>query len=1059
MRFLFTLCLCTLWSFSVYAQTPTSSTALIQCGCGSSSVTTASLSDVEARMLRGIPAYIVLRGQRFGGVFGESVGAGSGALPGGYDIPLFPNILGSTLLGGGISLQTANLYGTLIGPFKAGLPTIATIVAEVVDAFGDVVKNESGSYAVLSLGSSESSVSANTFETRPVYYPGGRIQYRYLPNIQVVPDQAGIGRTGQALQARSQNGRFEWEGVNIGGIAGTTLTLAVRHISLPTCGCPVQVSLQGGYADYCTFASQNINLNRNTKILPNAEGPFAVPGRIGSYTGSAPHMMINETVSFPYTEPGYSGITIVLRDRFNNLASFSTKATLSIGVDKAKSIVVGDVSVSKVQWGLGKEGRESITGRATNTNKDIISSAVMSPQIMSHLATFPFFKVMGATANNVSLIASINSDPTLEALRIGVEFLSTFATVSVFPGSAVALAPVLIPDIYNRNALTRIPGRFYTGRTNKPDPRTWFYVQAIDEYGNRADGGPNAYNGGTASITFQAPENGLPRASGVSANAFYTPNGFQFSPSSDRYVKANAQRYTARGTSAIAVNGLYTFNDFTAFGAVSLDQLGNDIVLTFEDTNLPGFVPCSNCGSLGRPILPPITTATTTFIQTPLISIVVPEATQDGEPKNGAQRLSENTLLLHERSATYISSNRTLETGSLRVERPITARSNDIVVAYTLRYVSIDSTFNGIPVASTFVPTSRTFDLPNIGRGAPLLLPIPITLPAPFLSPLIFPPFPTPSPFIINGLQNGDLSPRTTPVGRSTQIVNITPQGQPNIFFLDDGVTSQLVNFTARWSDQAFPRTPGRQGLRAVIIKLLNPDNQNATIYSVDESSGKDTALVFLVDPPPEPPVITNAIQDKVLLRPNGSTPTEDRIELEFPQWRQDQVPGSVFYDDNYDPLTYTASSSDPTKVIARIVAGDLTVVSPGTTGRPTLYYAAQPGTPETSVVITAVANDGTTSSDGRLHIATDQFNIRIRNSVTSVESGTANNKAGLSVSPNPANNEASIKFSLPETADVHVEVLSVQGTPVISIDAGAWHRESSVLFCQPSDSPPGCIL
>ncbi len=1037
MRHLYTLVLCAVQTISLLAQT---STSPLQCGCG----TNATISTTEANLRRGIPAYIVLRGQRFGGVFGEPVGAGSGAIRGGYDIPLFPNNVGSTLFGGGISVNTANRYGAFIGPFKAGLPTNATIIAEIVDVFGNVVTSESGSLAVLNLGSTN--LRPNTFETRPVYYPGGQVQYRYLPNVQAINPQA--------LQARSRNGRFEWEGVNIGGIAGTTLALTVSHTNLPMCGCPVQIALQGGYADNCAFATQNINLSTTNTIYPNAQGPFAVPGSVGgrmspsrrlveAYSGSTPQIIIGETVSFSYSEPGYNSIAVILRDRFGNLASFGTTATVSIGVDRSKSTVVGDIAVSKVTWGFD-------AGSSGSIRADF--SPVNSPQIMSHTATFPHFKITGATANNVSLMVNINPDPTLEALRIGVENLGTFATVNVSPGRAVAIAPVLTPNLYNGNLLSRIQSRFFIGRSNKEDPRTWFYLQALDEYGNRVDGGPNAYNDGIATITFTPPENGLPRAEGLAASLFYTPNGFRFSSTNDPFVKVNAQRYSAQGTSAVAVNGLYTFNDFIPLSPASLSPFGNDVVLTFEDPNLPGFIPCTSCGSAGSPLHPPITTATTTFFPVPLVSLAIPRIGEEGEPKNGAQRVGNNILLLREGNVGYFASNRNLQTGSVRVERPILSAgfNRDITVPYTLRYVNVDSTLRVIPDTTRFVTTPRSVDLPNIGTATALQLPAPINVPPPYTSVVFYAPLPAPRPFQINALQ-GDLFPTTKLINRpEASVVSVTNQNS-GTFFLDEGFSSQLVQFTARWSDQIWHRTPARQGLRAVVIKILDQSPINATIFDIDKTSGRDSAIVYLLDPPDISPVITNAIQDKVLLRPTGSIPTEDRIELEFPSARSDgSAPSFVFYDDNYDPMTYTATSGDSTQVRASVINSDPTI-----NGRPSLRYAAMPGATADRVTITVRAFDGTTIS-GMPRIAVDQFDVFLRSSVTSVGN---RQEVGFSVAPNPvgvSSEEASVRFSLREAANVKIDVFSVHGAQIASIDAGVLPSGEQNISLPVSQLPSG---
>ncbi len=189
------------------------------------------------------------------------------------------------------------------------------------------------------------------------------------------------------------------------------------------------------------------------------------------------------------------------------------------------------------------------------------------------------------------------------------------------PGNVVAIAPVIIPDIYGNMpdrywgyTPNRMPSRFTIGKSNADDPRTWFYLQAVDQFGNRADNGPNAYNGGVATIRIAPPEEGLPHS---------TASNFQFSASADPYVRANSQRFAATGTSAVAVNGLYAFNNFTPLGPASSSTTGT-VVLTFEDPALQGTQVSQFAfpwlASIFRPI-PPITTATTTFVQTTNVAL------------------------------------------------------------------------------------------------------------------------------------------------------------------------------------------------------------------------------------------------------------------------------------------------------------------------------------------------------------------------------------------------------------------------------------------------------
>ena len=1076
----------------------------------------------------GIPAPVclVIRGQRFGGSFGDPIGGAA------QDIPQFPNINGAQAFGGGISAATAAAYGPIVGPFKAGVPTVATIIADLLDEFGNVATTNFSTGASLVIGNLNSSQPVPSLTVgASATTQGGSGETATGTAYGVVAGASGLSVN--ATTGAPVGGRFEWSGVRLDGIASTTITFSLRNdfvggpygaldnqivaanggsrvapvanassaITFCAPGTPVQVSLQGGFPFSVTFATQNSNASNAALIYPGATGPMAAPGRVagqpgqgavcgvtGGYDGSLADITVGGAITFPYADAAgqsYNSTAVVVRDRFGNFASFSTEATISLSggnppVDQVRTPLIGNVATSGVVWGLGNLGREvsgvpptgtpgiarvvadlnqaslgtSIptgvpplsTGNVATNNAARVSPAIgatgvgypptNNPQIFQNVATFPNLQVWGATSANVSLVVNVrNGDPYIPGPTPGVPGIAvgasspgnTSAIVCLRPGAAIGIAPVIIPDIYNRNLPDRMPSRMYIGRSNAGDPRTWFYVQAVDEFGNRVDNGPNAYNGGTANITFYTPQQGLPRSGSAVANAQFPPNGFQFTPSNDPYVKANNQTYAATGTSAVANFGLFTYNNFTPTGPQSTDPMGKDVVLTFEDNNLPGIRAPRSTGT-SRPAfqpIPPVTTATTTFLPVPRVSFAIPAAGEEGAPANGAQNLTAvgvNGLLLRERRQTFIQNDGGFQTGAVRVQRPTTAASNDIAVGYTALYFNIDSTVrNTVPANLTSTGTPRTFTLPNVGTGAPLQLPAPINAtPAPIFTPAL----PAPTPVVINGLQ-GDLSPTTTPVGRPATVVNVAPNELPGTFFLDAGVTAQLVNFRARWSDQVWPRNPGIQGLRGVVLALRNSDSQNATIYEVDRTGGRDTAYVLLLDPQPNPPVITNAIQDKILARPTGMTPTEDRIELESPQWRPDNVPGFVFYDDNYDPMTYSATSSDATRVSVRVENSDARFQ-----GRPSLYYAVQPGAELNSqAVVTVRAFDGTTQDDGARRLATDEFIVYIRSSVTSVANA---GEVGLTVSPNPAVERVTVQATAKTTGNVRIAVTNALGQEVL---------------------------
>ncbi|MBL7993461.1 MAG: T9SS type A sorting domain-containing protein [Candidatus Kapabacteria bacterium] len=1005
-------------------------------------------------------ASLVLRGQRFGGKFGDPIGAGfEGA---GVDLVGFPPPFGSFVTGGGISRTTADQYGAIIGPFKAGVPTSATIIGEVLDDVGAVAQFAPSTGAALVVGQ----------------VGGGLGPWNTgVPSLFLGTNGYPDGKIG----AVSRGGRFEWANVRLDGIASTTVTLTLANDIVdsltnrispnpaPRLGYgdpqPVQVSLQGGFPFSVTFATQNVNNSPDVpgKIYPGAQGPFAVPGAVASipalgiigYAGSIPYIEVGKTVNFPYASPGYSFITGIINDRFGNFASFPTTATISISggsppVDQQRTPLVGQTGTSFVVWGLGNLGLETAgapqlaqpgiarvygvggevgtqapqtlqqvnpqflpTGiAALNNRASLVSPALApsgsgyapfnNPQVASHLVSFPNFQIWGATSSNVTLGLWMSG---LSPIPGGDYFPVTFATITIVPGPAVAIAPVLIPDIYNRNQLDRMPSRMTIGVSNKNDPRTWFYVQAHDEFQNRVDNGPNAYTGGVATIRFASPQEGLPRNSAGT---------FQFSASNDPYTRANAQKYDAKGITATAVKGLYTFNDFTPLGSPSLEPLGKDVVLTFEDLALPGVrAPLAGIPQRTLRIFPPVTTATTTFVQPPTLTLSASDSVL-----NGARKAAPNGLFLRERARTYRSTQNALETGFVRLTRPVTSLADPTMnVHYALDYFNATSGFD----TATFriSDRARLTPLPLAGTTT-LPLPSAIILPDGLPSPALFPPMPQPVPTTINGLL-GDVAPLA--VGASG--MSTAALGTSGTIAFESGAVAQNVRFSARFSDQTYPRNPARQGVRLAVMRLL----ADTTLpYRVER--GADSAFVVLADPASADPLCINPLADKLyLMTGTNNNPIQETLELEPPAWTSlagKPAPAWVFYDDNYDALQYAVSSSDTTLVRVSVNAVDMRF-----SGRPTLNYTIPAFAPvETSASVILTASDGFSQ-------ARDTFVIALRRPV-GVELAQMPEPQFLRLSPNPTTDEAAIDFSTPRAGVVRFCLRNVLGVVV-------WQQERSV--------------
>jgi hypothetical protein len=344
-------------------------------------------------------------------------------------------------------------------------------------------------------------------------------------------------------------------------------------------------------------------------------------------------------------------------------------------------------------------------------------------------------------------------------------------------------------------------------------------------------------------------------------------------------------------------------------------------------------------------------------------------------------------LYMRERSISLFRRDTAFQNGSIAIRRTGGDLEQLLVVAYMGEYV--DSLGNPLPDNST-----TTVNLPQaLPTGA-----------------VITPPMPAATPIAINTFQ-GDLSPITTDPNGNRIPFSLGSIMFPNTANILPGQTQLLLRFTARWSDQALmPRTGGLQGRRFLRLRLLQALGNTYQL-------GTTFATVVLDDPARVGPVIMNAIQNKNLLR--NST---DLIELESPTFRSDGLPGTVFYDENYNAMTYTAFSSDSTIVSVQARQTDTRFA-----GRPSLFYAVQPGAPlNSTVTITVIADDGTGLR------ARDEFNVTVVQSVTSVKS---ENNADFSVAPNPSTDRVVIASKARANGNVITRISSLLGEMLQSME------------------------
>jgi hypothetical protein len=205
---------------------------------------------------------------------------------------------------------------------------------------------------------------------------------------------------------------------------------------------------------------------------------------------------------------------------------------------------------------------------------------------------------------------------------------------------------------------------------------------------------------------------------------------------------------------------------------------------------------------------------------------------------------------------------------------------------------------------------------------------------------------------------------------------------------------------------------------------------------------GVTLATVILDDPQRVGPVLVNAIQNKQLLRD-----ASDLIELETPGFRSDGLPNSVFYDENYNVLNYTARSSDST--IIRVVARQS---DERVGGRPSLFYAVQPGAPLNAVVtITLIADDGTGL------FAQDRFDIQVVSTITSARSN--DNATPVSIAPNPTADHFFIDGVARGSGNLNIRLVNALGMEVLSqrqpVVSGAAYRS----VVDMANLPPGLYM
>lgn len=403
----------------------------------------------------------------------------------------------------------------------------------------------------------------------------------------------------------------------------------------------------------------------------------------------------------------------------------------------------------------------------------------------------------------------------------------------------------------------------------------------------------------------------------------------------------------------------------------------------------------------------------------------------------GASFYSLKNLVLEERARTYISGNSTLQRGTVTISRSSPTATNPVNIRYSCEYFTVEN------LDFVTLALSGLKSLPNIGTDV-RMLPEPIVSDASGCPQVrTTPAFPTPISVAINSFQ-GDLNPTIAVGAKQAVTFNAASVNNPGTVALGAGETSATLSFSARFSDQIFQpskRTPGKQGVRAAIIRLL-PSMETPPAYQIEPDN--DSIRVILLDPPAVPPVISNGILNQIVEAPQGNTPRTGAISLETSScdWRADNVPSAVFYDDNYELLNYTVTSERPDWVRVSIVQFD-----PAIPASSMLVYQVLPGAQAgTQVRITLIGKDGTVQRDGLVRLATAEFYINIVRSLTTSVAQTQE-PSRISVSPNPTGDMLTVSGVAEFSGQMFIRIMDSAGRIMLTksslATAGASYKET----------------
>lgn len=253
--------------------------------------------------------------------------------------------------------------------------------------------------------------------------------------------------------------------------------------------------------------------------------------------------------------------------------------------------------------------------------------------------------------------------------------------------------------------------------------------------------------------------------------------------------------------------------------------------------------------------------------------------------------------------------------------------------------------------------------------------------------------------FVVNGVAAGRVGTTYTQVYQ----VSFPPS-----------VTEASIVCTARWSDQSFPANPGAQNPRTIFVALLRGEGYTIppAVNAQGEPTFEDFARITLEDPVNIPPVMLPLGNSFCQMLSVNTAQTA--LPLESTLLDADGLPRSFFYDDNYDPITYTLSNSNSSALRAEILPSDTRF-----NGLPSLILSANPAVRSTTASLVITARDS--RSAGSASTICPPISV-----ITNVR--TTDTPLHTAFLPNPADNLVTLRVHLPTASSIRVQVYSMLG-------------------------------